>query len=262
MHSEADEEATLQARLREIARPGGFVAGPRHWPAQKRMQAGRQELRDWDAAHPDLAAEYAKITQRLEEIQRRREEEWCQAEERQRVERGMAESEAGHRNLLAAMSPLETPALGLVREWMGLGKVFLLMTGSPSGGKSVAATWAMRCAVEGGRSAWMVRAVEESRQSLYSQEANDRVKRMRRVGMLVIDDMGTEMHGEVWKQTLDDVIDARYQSRLSTVMTSNLEAEVFAKRYGERIAERIRHDGMVVNAGNVSLRKSGVRHET
>jgi DNA replication protein DnaC len=78
--------------------------------------------------------------------------------------------------------------------------------------------------------------------------------------MLVIDDIGTEVQTPSWQQVLDDVLDARWQCSLATVLTSNLSAENFKTRYGERIADRIRDDGCVASLSGQSMRAPGKRN--
>lgn len=252
-----DEFATLEARLAEIGRPSGFMSGPTSWPPARRIEQARRELREWEAAHPELAAEHQRVRARLDQLEALKLEQQQDAAERERVDLAMLASGAGEKSIAAAMSPRETPALALVRDWLKSGKTFLLLTGSPRTGKSVAAAYAMRRALENHRTVLLIRAAEESRCSGYGPEAEARLKLLRRVGLLVIDDMATEMLGEVWKQTLDDVIDARHEGKLRTVITTNLDTPTFMKRYGIRIEKRIEEDGLKASAGNVPVTKRG-----
>jgi len=72
--------------------------------------------------------------------------------------------------------------------------------------------------------------------------------------MLVLDDLGTERPSDVWLSLLDELIDRRYGDGQKTILTSNLDVEAFKSRYGERICDRIRHDGVIAGAGAESLR--------
>lgn len=72
----------------------------------------------------------------------------------------------------------------------------------------------------------------------------DSFKRMRNALVLVIDDLGTEpatakVYGT--EQTpIAEVINHRYEAMLTTIITTNLNDDAIAKRYGERTIDRIR----------------------
>lgn len=149
--------------------------------------------------------------------------------------------------------------------------MFLLLCGPPGVGKSVAV--ASRCEkvmpsaefrVVAGElmiSARVVfaRTVECARFSLFDREDVAKVGAMRTADLLVIDDLDQESYHDTWRATLEDVIDARYQARAATVLTTNLDPDAFKKRYGARIADRIRHGGLVVRCGSESLRRPSKR---
>jgi len=88
----------------------------------------------------------------------------------------------------------------------------------------------------------------------YKQAEIDRVGK---VPLLVIDDLGAEFNDSkgFFASLLDEVIDLRYSSRRSTIITSNLAAPGFAARYGVRIVDRIREGGRFVGCGAESLRR-------
>lgn len=72
----------------------------------------------------------------------------------------------------------------------------------------------------------------------------DSFKRMRNALVLVIDDLGTEpatakVYGT--EQTpIAEVINHRYEAMLTTIITTNLNDDAIAKRYGERTIDRLR----------------------
>lgn len=74
----------------------------------------------------------------------------------------------------------------------------------------------------------------------------DAIPQMKTPGPLVIDDLGVEFldkNGH-FLRVLDDVMDGRYREELPTLITTNLNAETFTERYGERITDRIREGGV------------------
>jgi DNA replication protein DnaC len=61
--------------------------------------------------------------------------------------------------------------------------------------------------------------------------------------LLVIDDLGCEPEVSVSfgnkKKPINEILVARYASRLPTIISSNLTPEEFAERYGNRVADRV-----------------------
>lgn len=157
----------------------------------------------------------------------------------------------------------ETEATRALRDWEARQELWCcLIIGGVGAGKSTAAgahviAAGVREAERGEynrRPVW-VRAVEAARLSGFGDDAAERFAAWRRAPLLVLDDLGTEMLTPVWQQTLDDVLDHRYQHSLRTIITTNLKADDFKSRYGERIADRIRQDGMVRELAASSLRR-------
>lgn len=98
------------------------------------------------------------------------------------------------------------------------------------------------------------KAARLSRWERYDVKEMDRLLTASR---LVIDDLGVEFQDAKgnFMAILDEVIDVRYDESRPTVITTNLDADGFKARYGERIADRIRESGRFVSLGNPSLRK-------
>jgi hypothetical protein len=256
-----DEE--LQARLKEIDRPsliGLWVERARR--GRTGMEEPGRVQAEWDAANPEGAAEAVAITNELsardEVRQAEKERRWREDAIRQRLDK----SGAGSRNLALLDAGLgETPGTKAVQEWLGGGTTFLLLCGSPGVGKSAAAMLAVKRYAEDGKRSSFIRAVECSRLSMFDAEDKAVIADMRRVSLLVLDDLGVEGLNDCWRESFEDVMDARYQEKLATVLTTNLPPVAedpkpsFRKRYGERIADRIRHDGIIAQCGNETLRK-------
>lgn len=184
----------------------------------------------------------------------------------------------------------DTVALRAVKEWTKTGGILLLL-GSKGTGKTTAAAWGLsmlgvtkwprcfcdRCGGGGPREDCFVSAGHRAR--VAEEELNPSKARFvkaghlaaalhrpggeatwdeaRKVYALAIDDLGREysdQHGR-WLAELDLLIDDRHEMRRPTVITSNLSPEEFRQRYGERIADRIRHTGLVVLCVGESLRR-------
>mgnify|MGYP001268914844 CR=1 FL=1 len=186
----------------------------------------------------------------------------------------------------------ETIALRAVKEWTKTGGILLLL-GSKGTGKTTAAAWGLsmlgvtkwprcfcdRCRGGGPMEDCFVGAGH--RAQVADEDLNPTKARfvkaghlaaalhrpggeatwdeVRKVYALAIDDLGREysdQHGR-WLAELDLLIDDRHEMRRPTVITSNLGPEEFKQRYGERIADRIRQMGLVVNCVGESLRRAG-----
>lgn len=142
-----------------------------------------------------------------------------------------------------------TPSVEAVRKLLASDKTFLLMLGSWGCGKTSASAEAL---VDGGQFA---RAVVLSRMSAYDKDDRRTWGTVCDASVLVLDDLGAEQLHDAWKPMLDELIDVRYGSRQKTIITTNLDADLFRARYGERIADRIRHDGFIETCGDTSLRR-------
>jgi DNA replication protein DnaC len=136
-----------------------------------------------------------------------------------------------------------------LREYLASGKTFALLLGGPGCGKTVATSEAL---VRGGSFA---RAITLSRLSSYDKEDRRTWEAVLGARALVLDDLGAETLHDGWKPMLDELVDVRYGERARTVITCNLDKERFKARYGERIVDRIRHDGVIIQCGGASMRK-------
>lgn len=252
------EREQLEARLLSIGRPRQWIEGPPHLSPAERFALAVKARKDWAERNPQLEREHHEVVARLNAVIEADEQRRQEANEITRICDGMEAAGIGGRNLAALEAGLDaTDAVKAVEEFIAGRRTFLLLTGSPGTGKSVAACVAVRRAIEHRRGAMFARAVEVSRLSLFDGDGKATVARMRRVSLLVIDDLGVEGLNDGWRATFEDVLDARYQERLDTVMTSNLDVAGFKLRYGARVTDRIRHDGAIVSCGSESMRKRG-----
>jgi DNA replication protein DnaC len=75
-------------------------------------------------------------------------------------------------------------------------------------------------------------------------------------GPVVVDDIGSEyLDGKGWfLQAFDAFIDARYCEYRPTLITTNLSAEDFKRRYSGRVVDRIREGGSYYEFKGESMR--------
>lgn len=212
-----------------------------HNPEARAEWAAR--VKAWHDANPDLAAAWEEA---LFEDEARTYE---RAEARAKLER-LRQAGVPTRAVEAWAKGLDaTRAVEAVRTFQQSEKCFLLLLGSPGCGKTVAAAAAL---TKGGV---FVRAVELARLSSFDAADRATFARCCDARVLVLDDLGAELLHDGWRPALDELVDVRYGERLPTLLTTNLDAASFKARYGERIADRIRHDGFVETCGDKSRRR-------
>lgn len=140
----------------------------------------------------------------------------------------------------------------------GLG---LILKGPVGTGKTCAAIAVMREALANKRSAYFISMVSlldklltlRDKEELYAFE-----QRLRTTPLLVLDDLGGEYRGksdESWtRRKIASVIADRYDSKLSTIITTNLTVEQLKVEYDERMIDRLRSTNRLITLGGASLR--------
>lgn len=241
----------LEAEIEALGRPGGSFAG-----GLRGLMQTRQAAHEWDALYPHQAARYRELCAALDAL---REEQRAKEESAHLTRAVLARFEADDAGRAGeALEHLrETEALKLVRAWWAAGAAWLLLTGKNGNGKTVAAVWAMREALRRGEGCTMRLASRLARMSGFDEGAAE-LERLKRVPLLVVDDLGAE-HASAWGQgLLTELFDARHQRKVRTIVTSNLDLAAFKTRVGERINDRIREDGSVHVVLEASLRRKRV----
>jgi hypothetical protein len=168
-------------------------------------------------------------------------------------------------------------ALKAVLAFMAGERLVCILTGAPGTGKTVAAASALWCADEekrfmahplapeplttrllDSREGFFVSSTDLAWASPFTSEGRALIERARRVRVLVVDDLGQEVH-DAGGRTLEKV-EALFVDRdaraLKTVITTNAPQEALRERYGARVADRFAQEAVVVGCGEVSLRRA------
>lgn len=142
-----------------------------------------------------------------------------------------------------------TPALDAASRFLAPGedRKFLILSGEPGTGKTVAAAWA--CAWNGGR---FVKAMDIVRAGVYSDHVY--LRNVWRARVLTVDDVGTEpLDANGWGlAAIGNLFDERYDGNHRTIVTTNLKAEEFKPRYGPRVWRRVTEVGRWVELSGVA----------
>lgn len=158
----------------------------------------------------------------------------------------------------------DTEAMRLVRSMLSPGAfarpVRILVLSGPRGvGKTFAAAWWVAQAhtappVLDAQPPRFIDAPSLSRWPRYD-DAKMRVLELARA--LVLDDLGLDYDDKAGAQVslVDGLVNARYGATLPTVITTNMQADAFKARYGERVADRIREVGRFMSLTGESLRQ-------
>lgn len=222
----------LEARINAIGRPAMDLRGLRG------ISESLAAARAWDAAHPDEAAEYHRLTAELDlEVRRSEREE----RERAAIDRAMramgaklARSGVGERALSAAAEAEDTEALGVVKRWLPEHSLtWLGLCGTKGTGKSVAATWAVREAIRSGGSGAFRVAAAIAKLSQFDVGAAE-LEHLKRVNLLVVDDFGTELLSDYARSVFHELFDYRHENYGRTIITSNLPWLDYVTRDGEK----------------------------
>ena len=135
-------------------------------------------------------------------------------------------------------------AIDVTRTWAESRKRLLVLSGGPRAGKTVAATWAIR---------HLAKSALFFNPSLLFQYGTDAgyLARAMACGLLIVDDIGTEMADETGKfsSRLDVLVCTRFDAGDRTILTTNLPAGEFSRRYGQRISARIQTGGTFAAIG-------------
>lgn len=239
----------IKQRLDAIGRP---VA---EWSSFRAVSESLTRAKEWDAANPTAAAEYRRLCVDLERAEREDAEHVAALRRAEKLAAVLERSGVGERSLSAALQAKRTEALEAAAQWLQGGKrqSWLVLAGTTGSGKTVAAAWALREAAAQGESVALCRASELARTSQFDAGAAT-LARLKRVGVLVLDDFGAEHLTAYGAGLLGEVLDARHEAQLRTIVTTNLSAADLKARVGDRVVDRWRQDGRVVVLAGKSMR--------
>ena len=137
----------------------------------------------------------------------------------------------------------------------------IVWTGPSGSGKTTLACVALRetaervarCSTRGDRrpTHMFLRAAElavASKQQALGEGTPELVKRATSAGLLVIDELGSEMRSPHWRD-VEDVVFARYERGMPTWVTTWTTADDIADRYGEGFARRVFERAVIIDCG-------------
>jgi DNA replication protein DnaC len=166
---------------------------------------------------------------------------------------------------------IETPAFEWAKQWRFEG--FLVLSGGSGAGKSFGAAWAFKAflrsripdPLDTGTWSRAAHAGERAMWSTANRIVHDknRLDEARSKLFLVLDDLGREGNLPARQADVSDIVSARYDAKLPTVITTELTFRDALKTYGRNTAYKFAEDndgsgGMFIGCGDVSLRGEDV----
>jgi hypothetical protein len=148
-----------------------------------------------------------------------------------------------------------------VRDWTGAEGRGLFLGGPTGRGKTGLAVSLMRRWIESNCQSALFVVVPELLDNLrdtYRKDSDasegEYLRHIRKVPMLVLDDLATEKSSEWVEEKLYLLINHRYGAMLPTIYTSNLSLKELGEKWHERIAWRIQESATVVHLAGKNLR--------
>lgn len=243
------ELETLMERMNSIGRPKS-----KSFDFRSVLEHGKK-VRDWETKNPKLAAEYRKLSAKVEELERAESMAKNFGETEARAEISAKRAGVGEREWAAIRQKQPTKALSAADQWWSSGSTWFVVHGGVGSGKTIALCWLVCLANEGGEGAMLFSASSGPSLGLFDESSRRTVQRLKDVEVLCIDDLGAEMMTDVWRHNLEDIVNSRHSAMLRTAISTNLNPETLKSRYGDRFASRVGQSVTVFNAGSESLRK-------
>lgn len=157
-------------------------------------------------------------------------------------------------NLTGKIPLTETRSLALVKAFMACQDAWCLtLLGHHGVGKTFAGEWLVMQAVAANDRSCKLVTPGELRDQSHVPEQRQALQSKR---LLMIDDLGYEALWslDVFRAQLFEVINYRWRCSRKTLLTTNLSAAAFQRRYGRRITDRICDNGRCVAVTGSSFR--------
>jgi len=139
--------------------------------------------------------------------------------------------------------PGSDKARQFVKDWLA-GEKWLILAGPVGTGKTGLAVSAYKSALDAGTHATFWRMgllLDETRRAFAPDAGIESPLEPLRIGcdFLVLDDVGAERGTDWATSTVRDLLTSRYERRLRTLVTTNLNVKELGECYGERVKDRI-----------------------
>lgn len=212
----------------------------------------------WRQANPEAAARYDMLAAELDAAHAAMAATEAAEKHAAALERMLKACGLRPRDIDAARVGEDRPALAAARKWFAGNATWLAMLGRTGAGKTVAAAWCVLQVLQRGGTAQYRGMADVSRLSSFDEGRAD-LERLKRLELLVLDDVGTEHLTAHAGGLVFDLLDARHAARRRTVVCSNLDGKALVARLGERLADRIQSDGVVVHLAGASMRRTTLK---
>lgn len=142
----------------------------------------------------------------------------------------------------------ETQCLQMLRGWLKGDAPLFVLLGPTGRGKTVACAWAI--AESGGRY-MTAKKLERLFLAQYGVALDEQDQTMQYQGLLVVDDVGTELKRDQFTSSLYELVNARQGAGRRTVITSNMGRKEFEGRYRDaRLLSRLKRAEFAQIAGS------------
>lgn len=229
----------------------------------RRVVAADAERRKAEALDPSLRAASLKAQAAREAADRQRESAQLESAYHAATPQKLAAMGLEGQEACVLASLEERAGVRAAKAWWGSQALFLVLGGKAGTGKTIAAASVLIPAatrrlayhasggvVSGPRwetaVARFAKAQELARMSLYGEESQRKLERLKLVGLLVLDDLGAEAKADGWTSLVDELIDARARHQVRTAITTNLSSSQLLERYGARVFRRLKDFGQFV----------------
>lgn len=207
----------------------------------------KSEREAWRTANPGAEERYCLLLEEIEAVE--------DAKLRQQKRRSLGRDAGIPPLVLEDLAKLERlPVIEAVDAWLASPKGWLVLGGTIGTGKSVAAGYALTQSIAARkRGAWMSSSGFAAKVGGFSGVAE--AERLKHIDVLVLDDFGTEHLNSFTEALFFEVLSARHENGVRTVITHNLDKPVLRQRLGSRLADRVVSSCAYVECSGESMRR-------